>query len=228
MHLHLSDKLDYSGDGRAFARLLKSMDDYALGERGDYGFSLYDRSIYASSTDGLAHMRRLVALFVKLDGDLRGGFDTLASDEHLCVECVPGPWSMWEGTIAAPVANPVSLTGDRWDADLLHEHGFAVPWELIYDRSCQIIGRTCSLTSDHAHVARIAAMIDLRRATVPAHIYEQIERQARGVRHVDDLNRLQRALRGRPTLADYRATVARLVDATWVTCNAVEQSRATD
>jgi len=228
MHLHLSDKLDYSSGGRAFARLLKSMDDYALGERGDYGFSLYDRSIYASSTDDLAHMRRLVALFVKLDGDLRGGFETLASDEHLCVECVPGGWSMWEGTSAAPVANPVSLKGDRWDVELLQEHGFTVPWELRYDRSCQIIGRACSLTSDHARVARIAAVIDLRRVTIPDHIYKQIERQARGVRHVDDLNRLQRALRGQPTLADYRATVARLVDATWVTADAVEQPRATD
>lgn len=226
MNLRLSDNLEYNGHARGFARLLKAMDDYNPPERGECGFSLYDRSIYASSTDGLARMRRVVALLVRLDGDVRGGFDALASDEHLCVACVPGPWSMWEGTIGAPVANSASLRGDHWSVELLQEHGFDVPWELAHDRSCQIIQRAAILTSDRAPVARIAAVVDLRRATAPAHIYEQILRQVRGVRHVGDVDRLERALRECPTLAECRAAVAGLIDATWVTPDGIERSRA--
>ena len=90
--MYLSDVLTYTGRTTAFRRLLTSLDGYDVGDGADDGFDFIERRIWAGRLAGLARMRRVVALCVRIDGDVRGGFENLASDEHLCVTCTPDAW----------------------------------------------------------------------------------------------------------------------------------------
>lgn len=160
---YLTDRLDYSGTGSQWRWLLRTMDE-RHGDEGtaEAGFSLDARTIYGRTPALLARMRRIVALYVRLLGDLDGGFSNLASDEHLCVECYPTNWSY---------------------GDLIARDMGPIPWELSpeYNRACQIIRHSGVLNVMEARPLCAKVTVDLRTALTPEAIIGQIRDHLYGI-----------------------------------------------
>lgn len=210
---YLVDKLEYGGRGSQWRWLLRTLDEQhhqaGVLDSDEAGFTLEIQTIYGRTPRDLARMRRMVALYVRLLGDLDGGFSNLASDEHLCVACLPQNWTM----------------------EMLETHRdlLPIPWELKpdYNRSCQIIRHSSVLNVMESRQITGKATVDLRTARTAAQIIEQIRDHLYGIgtERYMILDRLETLARTGPR--DRQAFIAAVnaepsLDITWVKSEGID------